>query len=481
VEQGKIVINQVLGNRYKLLEEAGSGGMAWVYLGEDLIDGRKVAVKVLYPQYTEDIAYIQRFVREAKLALGLNDPHIVQVLNYGSDRDVHYLVMEYIEGKDLKEILEIQGQLPYQEALSITNQVARALRRANERGIVHRDIKPQNLMVTNDGTVKVLDFGIARMRALPSLTQSGFVGSPYYISPEQAMGEGVDIRSDIYSLGVVLYEMLTNKLPFDASSPWSVISQHIASAPSTIPLNEAEVPSAVQLLVTKALAKRPEDRFQSPEDLLEAIESATAGEELPTVRPPSSPQAGKVHELLLTSLYDRAHEAADAGQWTQAVNLYTQILKYDSDYRDVGEKLAKVGRQKRLKALYAAAEQAIVNERWQEAVDELSEIIEQVPDYRETARRLELATAALEKQQREERLAALYQQGLRHLMVEEWPEAIACLERVYQEDENYQDVARRLSEAKRGARRATSLIHRLASRWRKKGNDRERKATLENN
>ncbi|UCC63882.1 MAG: serine/threonine protein kinase, partial [Anaerolineae bacterium] len=351
------MIGVILGNRYRLLKEAGSGGMAWVYLGEDLLDGQKVAVKVLYPQYTEDMAYVQRFIREAKLALGLDDPHIVRVLNYGADRDVHYLVMEYIEGKDLREVLNIRGRLPYKEALSIISQVAQALRRANERGIVHRDIKPQNLMITTDGALKVLDFGIARVRALPTLTQSGFLGSPYYISPEQAMGEEVDIRSDIYSLGVVTYEMLTDSLPFDGNSPWSIISQHIANAPSTTPLVKVDAPGAVTQMVLKAMAKRPEDRFQSPEEMLETVQLVMAGEELPTVRPPLSPQASKVHQLLLRSLYDRAHEAADVGQWTQAVNLYTQILKYAPDYGDVSIQLAEAGRQKRLQALYRAAEQ----------------------------------------------------------------------------------------------------------------------------
>ncbi len=462
------MIGEILGNRYKLLQEAGSGGMAWVYLGEDLLDGRRVAVKVLYPQYAEDMAYVQRFVREAKLALGLDDPHIVRVLDYGADRDVRYLVMEYIEGKNVREILNIQGQLSYQEALSIGSQVAQALQRANERGIVHRDVKPQNLMITTNGTVKVLDFGIARVRALPSLTQSGFVGSPYYISPEQAMGENVDIRSDIYSLGVALYEMLTNSLPFDANTPWSIISQHIASAPSPFPLDEAGVPPTVKHLVLKALSKSPEDRFQSPEELLEAIQLAMAGEELPTVRPPQSIQAGKVHKLLLDSLYRRAREAAVAGEWTHAVNLYTQILKYDPNYHDVSAQLAEAGQQKRLRALYVAAERAIAAEHWQEAIDELGEIIELEPNYQQAANLLAQAMDALGKQQQDKRLAALYRQGLRHLVVEEWQEAIGCLGQVYREDANYKDVAHRLAEARQGARKAASIVHRLTLRWKRK-------------
>lgn len=467
------MIGEVLGNRYKLIQEVGSGGMAWVYLGEDLLDSRKVAVKMLYPQYSEDMAYIQRFVREAKLAMGLDDPHIVRVLNYGADRDVHYLVMEYIEGNDLKEILKLRGKLPYQEALSITSQVTQALSRANERGIVHRDIKPQNLMITTDGIIKVLDFGIARVRALPSLTQSGFVGSPYYISPEQAMGENVDVRSDVYSLGVVVYEMLTDTLPFDASSPWSIISQHIASAPPTAPLDESEVPPPVVQLVLKALSKSPEDRFQSPEEMLEAVKAIMAGEDLPTVRPPKSPHAERVHHLLLSSLYDRAGEAIDNRHWTQAVNLYSQILKYAPDYRDVSERLAEAGRQKRLKALYAAAEEAIAARRWQEAIDELTEIVEQAPDYQQAANLLKQVVHALKKQENKERLAALYQQGLRHLVVEEWPAAIDCLERVYRESPDFKDVAQRLSEAKRRSRTIGAILRRLTARWRGKREGKE--------
>jgi tetratricopeptide (TPR) repeat protein len=262
--------------------------------------------------------------------------------------------------------------------------------------------------------------------------------------------------------------MLTNTLPFEANTPWAVISQHIASAPPTKPLEQANAPQVVIQLVLKALSKRPEDRFQSPKELLQAVESAVAGEELPQVRPPMASQADKVHELLLSSLYNRAGEATGAGQWTQAVNLYTQIQKYAPDYRDVGVRLTEVGQQKRLKALYTAAEQAIAAKRWQEAIDELSEIIEQDPEYRQASDLLVRATAALKDQQKEERLAALYRQGLRHLVVEEWQAAVDCLEKVCQEDEGYKDVGRRLREAKRGARKATFLFRRLASRWRGK-------------
>jgi serine/threonine-protein kinase len=274
------VIGKILGNRYRILREVGSGGMAWVYLAEDVNEGRLVAVKVLYPQFNEDLAYIQRFNREAKLASILSDPHIVSVLDYGATRDVHYLVMEYIEGQDLRVVIDERGSLSWREALQILDQMAVALEHAHLHGIVHRDIKPQNLMVTSDGVLKVLDFGIARARMLPSLTQSGFVGSPYYISPEQAMGEDVDIRSDIYSSGVVFYEMLSGRVPYDAASPWSIINQHIASEPPRIELRGNDIPESSETLLNGMIAKRPEDRFQTPTALRQAIDCVLEGRPL---------------------------------------------------------------------------------------------------------------------------------------------------------------------------------------------------------
>ncbi|MGQ9628093.1 MAG: protein kinase domain-containing protein [Anaerolineae bacterium] len=305
------MIDEIIGNRYRVLRELGKGGMAWVYLAEDLQEGGFVAVKVLYPHFSEDAAYIQRFNREAKLASLLSDPHIVRVLDYGASRDVHYLVMEYIEGRTLKDILQERGPLPYRDALEIAHQVAQALEHANRYGIVHRDIKPQNLMLTAEGMVKVLDFGIARAETLPSLTRSGFVGSPYYISPEQALGEKVDIRSDIYSLGIVLYEMLSGDLPFDAKTPWSIVNKHITAEPPCLHLINSELPSDVEWLMNKALSKRPEERFQTPRGMMQAIEAILAGEEIPEEVRVEKPK-GRVERELFPAGFGR--KVAENGQ-----------------------------------------------------------------------------------------------------------------------------------------------------------------------
>ena len=455
------MIGEILGNRYKIIREIGSGGMAWVYLAEDLVEGVRVAAKVLYHQFSEDISYIQRFNREAKLAINLSEPHIVRVLDYGATRDIHYLIMEYIEGRDLLEILEERGPLPYEEVLNIASQVAMALEHASQQGIVHRDIKPQNLMITTDETVKVCDFGIARAMALPSLTQSGFVGSPYYISPEQAMGEHVDVRSDIYSLGIVMYQMLSGKLPFDAKSPWSIVSQHIASKPPSLRLGNTDLPEAVEHLVNKAMAKRPEDRFQTPAELIRAVEDVLSGKEIAAVKTPVPERdiAG-----LVENLYQRAVKASQAEEWQRAVNLFNQVINLQPDYEDATERLAEAGRQARLSALYAAANRALEAKRWQEAIDELSEIVAIDAHYKDASKLLTSAGLAFSESRARGKLEILYQRGLKHFDAWEWSQAMDYFAQVHKIDPNYEEVAELLTEARRRSRRTREAGEELARR-----------------
>lgn len=462
------MVGQVLGNRYKILREIGTGGMAWVYLAEDLTDNRQVAVKVLYPQYSQDMAYVQRFIREAKLATQISSEHVVRILNYGSDRDVHYLVMEHIQGKDLAALLREYGRLSWQQALEITAQVTLALEAANAQGVVHRDIKPQNIMITPEGRVKVLDFGIARARALPSLTQSGFVGSPYYISPEQAMGEAVDIRSDIYSLGVALYEMLCGKLPFDASSPWSIISQHVASKPPDLSLQNVEVPPFVEGILRKMLAKDPSDRYQTPGELLAAIEAALrgriTGQAARALTRPEPSKFDRAHRVLLNSLYQRAVDAEKDQDWPRAVNLFNQIVKVDPNYEDATKRLARAGLQARLAALYNAAREALEQERWQEAIDELREIVSVEPDYKDAVNLLAQAGMALTEKQTRERLESLYNEGLQHYQQKRWAEARDCFSQVCEIDSSYQQVTRLYTQARRRAMWAGTILGRIGEK-----------------
>ena len=464
------MIGKILGNRYRLLRELGSGGMAWVYLAEDLLDHIEVAVKVLYPQFSEDISYVQRFNREAKLATQVSSPHIVRTLNYGADRDIHYLVMENIQGQDLSTVLTRRGRLPWREALEITTQVTLALNAANAHGIVHRDIKPQNIMITLGGQVKVLDFGIARARALPSLTQTGFVGSPYYISPEQAMGEEVDIRSDIYSLGIALYEMLSGELPFDASSPWSIISQHIAKEPPRLSLEGDDLHPSVKPLLRKMLTKNPDDRYQTPNELLVALEAASQGPVRKASTPPEpgmeprTSLSSKAHDLLLSSLYERATESEEAEEWPRAVNLMNQITKVDPSYRDVSGRLAHTGGQARLSALYAAAQAALSAERWQEAIDELGEVVGVDAGYRDAADLLTEAGKFMAAARADERITKLYGEGLAHYQEKNWQEAEHCFAQVLEYDPNHENVASFHANARKRARWASSFLGRVSRR-----------------
>ncbi len=390
------MIGTILNNRYKLIAELGHGGMAWVYLAQDLREGRQVAVKVLYPQLGQDLDFLHRFNQEAKLVMALSqsspEMHVVRVLDYGSDRDTHYLVMDYVPGRDLRRVLDEDGAFLWPEALDIARQVALALDHAWQHGIVHRDVKPENIMLLPDGTVRVLDFGVARARTSPSLTRSGFVGSPYYASPEQVMGHQVDTRADLYSLGIVLYEMLTGERPFQADTPWAVINQHVAAPPPLLEQVRPDLPRPVARLVQKAMAKRPEDRFQSPAEMAQALEAALAGQELP-----AELEAAEATALpaLLDGLYQQAQQAVQAEAWAEAVDLFSQVLKLDPRYRDVSEQLAEAGRQARLSALYAAAQRAIAAGQWAEALALLDEIIQVAPGYRDVQ---ELRSSVRQKQ-----------------------------------------------------------------------------------
>ena len=268
------MIGEILGNRYKIIRELGTGGMAWVYLAKDLKDHQEVAVKVMYPQYSDDVSYVQRFTREAKLAIQLSSPHIVKVLNYGSDRDIHYLVMENVAGEDLKSVLQRRGPLPYQEVLGIAAQVARALHHANEHGIVHRDIKPENLMLDEHGTVKIVDMGIAgQLEGRRTLAQSeGVFGSPHYIAPEQAAGERIDFRVDLYSLGASAYRMLSGRTVFQGESQTEIMARHVNEDPVPLKRVAPWVPRRLCDVVMRMLEKDPDDRYQSAAEVLEALE-----------------------------------------------------------------------------------------------------------------------------------------------------------------------------------------------------------------
>jgi len=441
------LIGNILGNRYRILREIGAGGMAKVYLAEDIKGNELVALKLLYSQFGEDISFIQRFNREAKLASTLTDPHIVRVLDYGADRDLHYLVMEYVEGQDLHDLLQEKSHFEWRVALELVDQLATALEHAHAHGVVHRDIKPQNMMLNDNGLLKVLDFGIARIPTLPSLTQSGFIGSPYYASPEQAMGEEVDIRSDIYSAGIVLYELLSGNIPFDAKSPWSIISQHITSEPPPIQLADGEITENVKQLLNRMLAKRPEERFQSPIVLRRAIASVLSGlpvpEDMGTTMPISADKTPMVE-----SLAERALQAIDTKEWMRAVDLLSQAAKLDPRNTNVAAMLTMVEAEARLSSLYKSGKRAMENNRWEEALNHFNVIMELQPDYLDTQKLIEECHQAFKQENTLQFVATRYQEGLAHLDTKRWKSAAEAFSEVQSLSPGYEQVEHLLAQAK---------------------------------
>jgi eukaryotic-like serine/threonine-protein kinase len=276
---------RVLANRYEIQGVLGQGGMAKVFKGHDTVLGRDVAVKVLSPQFAGDDQFVSRFRREAQAAAALNHPNIVSVFDTGDQADVHYIVMEYVQGRTLRDAIRNDGPLQPERSAEIAASVARALASAHEAGLVHRDIKPGNIMLTPEGEVKVMDFGIARTATGDTLTQTAAVlGTASYLSPEQAQGEQVDARSDIYSLGCVLYEMLTGGPPFTGDSPVAIAYKHVKDDPVPPARLNGDVPSDLEAVVMKAMAKNPENRYQTADEMREDLERALQG--LPTLATP---------------------------------------------------------------------------------------------------------------------------------------------------------------------------------------------------
>jgi len=276
------MIGSILSNRYEIMDKIGDGGMALVYSAKDTLLNRLVAVKILREQYANDSDFISRFYREAQAAASLSHPNVVTVYDVGTYNNTPYIVMEYIHGKNLSEIIKSKGRLDPAEAVKIGVQICSALAHAHRHNIVHRDIKPHNILITDDGQVKVTDFGIAAISST-SITQTGVVlGSVLYFSPEQARGNKVDYLSDLYSLGVVMYEMLCGRVPFRGETPISIALKHIQDQPEPPTKINPQVPPQLEKIVLKLLAKRPADRFQSAQELSSALERLdfTAGADI---------------------------------------------------------------------------------------------------------------------------------------------------------------------------------------------------------
>jgi len=266
-------MTELLDNRYEIISRLGSGGMADVYLARDTQLGRQVAIKVLYKRYARDDEFVARFRREAQAAAGLNHPHIVSIYDRGEADDSYYIAMEYLEGKSLKDVISEDGPLEPARAIDYAEQILRALQFAHEHAVIHRDIKPHNIVINSRGQVKVTDFGIARAGSSPAMTETGsIIGTAQYLSPEQARGRAVEQGSDLYSLGVVLYEMLTGRVPFEGENPVAIALKHLSDDPVPPQALIPEIPDNLNTVVLRALAKDPADRYATAEEFLTDLE-----------------------------------------------------------------------------------------------------------------------------------------------------------------------------------------------------------------
>jgi len=271
------LLNTLFDKRYRVMRKLGSGGMANVYLAEDQELGRRVAIKILNERHAGDEQFVERFRREAKNAASLSHQNIVSIYDRGEAEGTYYIAMEYLDGRSLKELILSRGPAPMSVAVDYARQILSALRFAHRNGIVHRDIKPHNVLVDPEGHVKVTDFGIARAGASQMTEEGSIIGTAQYLSPEQARGTQVDQRSDLYSLGIVLYEMLTGEVPFTGDSPVEIAMKHLSATPPPLREKRPEMPTSLEMVVLRALAKDPAARYQTADEMDADLERVGRG------------------------------------------------------------------------------------------------------------------------------------------------------------------------------------------------------------
>lgn len=333
------VIERALGNKYRILTKAGSGGFSDVYLGEHIQLGRKVAVKILLHSMGSDPEMVERFRRESKAAAKLSHPNIIDIYDVGESEGVYYFVMKYIEGETLGKKMQREPRIEQGEAIDIIRQVASALAYAHENNVVHRDIKPGNVMMDTFGKPVLMDFGIARVQVGENLTRTGtLMGTPHYLPPEQPLGKPVDGRSDIYSLGIMFYEMLAGKVPFHDEAPIALIYRHINEAPPPLKEQTPDLDPLLCEIVHRMIEKLPEKRFQTAHEVVEALDPLSAlypGRATPGRR--SAPGGQSTEKLYLL-----ASEHLKEGQLSKALDIFKMILQRNPEDTEARKRIEEL-------------------------------------------------------------------------------------------------------------------------------------------
>ena len=315
-----------IADRYEVIDRVGSGGMSDVYRAKDHILGREVAIKILKQEFSVDATFVAKFRTEAQSAAGLEHPNIVNIYDVGSENGMYFIVMEYVEGITLKTYIEKKGQLNFKEAISIAIQVGRGIEAAHQKGIIHRDIKPQNIIISTEGKVKVTDFGIARA-ASSNTIHADVMGSVHYSSPEQARNGFVDGKSDIYSLGIVMYEMVTGRVPFDGDNTVAIAIQHLQEEMVAPSAYAPDLPISLERIIMKATMKSPDRRYNTISDLLMDLKRALVSPDENFVTIMESSELGKTQVMSKVNLEPEETIAKKAAE----------ALTFDDEYDDEEE------------------------------------------------------------------------------------------------------------------------------------------------
>lgn len=317
--------SKILAGRYELLEKRGDGGMAVVYKAKDRLLNRFVAIKILKPEYIRDPKFVDSFRRESQAAAGLSHPNVVSVYDVGKEGNIYYIVMEMMEGDTLSDVIRREAPMSEKRVIEISRQIASALSSAHKKNIIHRDIKPHNILFSDDGVAKIADFGIAKAVNSGTIvnTNTTVLGSVHYLSPEQARGGFVDAKSDLYSLGIVMYEMLTGKVPFDGENAVSVAMMHINEDVPAPSLENPAVSSLMDAIVLKAAARQPSDRFASADELIYALDNAANG----------VPMARETEQVKPYYRGEHRRPAADEIE----ISSFEELMENDADYQDLME------------------------------------------------------------------------------------------------------------------------------------------------